>query len=102
MTQWVTMELIFLLIILAVFMLPTLLMMRSQRRRQADMEQLHASLQPGDAVVTVAGVHGTVVGADADTLRLEIAPGIVVTSERTGVLRRATPAAANTDGARTD
>ncbi|QPK82466.1 preprotein translocase subunit YajC [Corynebacterium qintianiae] len=87
------MELIFLLLILALFMLPTFLMMRGQRRRQAEMDQLQVSVQPGDKIVNVSGFHGTVVAAGEETLQVEVAPGTVVTMERAGVLRRVEPAA---------
>ena len=82
------MELVFLVLILLVFTLPTFLMMRAQRKRQAQIEQLQASIQPGDRVVNVSGFHGTVVATAAETLDLEIAPGTVVTMERAGVMRR--------------
>ncbi|MCT1411075.1 preprotein translocase subunit YajC [Corynebacterium sanguinis] len=87
------MELIFLVAILALFMLPTFLMMRGQRKRQAQVEQLQASIVPGDRVVNVSGFHGTVVSTGADTLDVELAPGTVVTMERAGVMRRVEPAA---------
>lgn len=87
------MELIFLLLVLALFMLPTFLMMRGQRKSQAQVEQLQASIVPGDRVVNVSGFHGTVVSTGEDTLEVELAPGTVVTMERAGVMRRVEPAA---------
>ncbi|AWB84121.1 preprotein translocase subunit YajC [Corynebacterium liangguodongii] len=86
------MEFFFLIIVLAVFMLPTILMMRSQRKRQAEISALQASLAPGDSVVTASGIHATIVSADGETLAAEIAPGTVVRIERAVIVRRNEPA----------
>lgn len=91
------MELAFLVLILLVFTLPTFLMLRAQRKRQTQIEQLQASIQPGDRVVTVSGFHGTVEATAAETLDLEIAPGTVVTLERAGVMRRVEPEQVSVD-----
>ncbi|SDR99561.1 preprotein translocase subunit YajC [Corynebacterium timonense] len=77
------------LVLIVVFMLPSLLLMRKQRAQQAEVAQLRASLAEGDAVITIGGVHGTIVAADESVLGLEVAPGTVITVERTSVAQRA-------------
>lgn len=76
---------------LLIFLLPLLLLgylIFSQRRRQKQMTQMQASLQVGDAVMTTAGMHGTVVSLEEQTARLQIAEGVVVVFDRRAVIRQ--------------
>ena len=82
------MDIILILLVLLVFMLPSILMMRSQKKRQQQVQEMQSSIQPGDHVVTVSGLHGDVVDADNATLRIEIAPGVVVKMEAAGIMKR--------------
>lgn len=70
-------------------MLPSLILMRKQRARQAEVDQLHASLTAGDKVITVGGLHGTIVAEEEGVLGLEVAPDTVITVERACVAKRA-------------
>ena len=65
-----------------------LLIIRPQQKRAKDQRALLSSLGPGDRVVSIGGIHGTIVEIDDDTVRLEIAPGIIVTFARQAVGRR--------------
>jgi len=85
------MDLILLLLIMAVFILPSFFMMRSQRRRQAELQNMQASVGIGDRVVTVSGIHGTITGEQGDQITVEIAPSVDVTMDRIAILRKATP-----------
>ncbi|MFC6145236.1 preprotein translocase subunit YajC [Corynebacterium nasicanis] len=85
------MDILLLVLIVAVFILPSFLMMRSQRRRQGEMQAMQSSLGVGDRVVTVAGIHGTIVGARETQVEVEIAPGVQVTMDRIAIMRQATP-----------
>ncbi|RNE49261.1 preprotein translocase subunit YajC [Corynebacterium alimapuense] len=86
------MDFLLLLLILAVFILPSFFMMRTQRKRQAELQNMQSSLLIGDKVVTVSGIHGTVVGMSETELDIEIAAGVVVLMDRIAVLREAEPA----------
>lgn len=86
-----TMDLLLLVLVIAVFILPSFLMMRSQRRRQAELQTMQSALGIGDRVVTVAGIHGTIVNARETQVEIEIAPGVVVTMDRIAIMRQATP-----------
>lgn len=79
---------------MAVFILPSFFMMRTQRRRQAEVQSMQADLAMGDRVVTVSGIHGTIVGVRDTELDIELAPGMVVVMDRIAVLRRAEPSPA--------
>jgi len=86
------MEILMLVLILLVFLLPSVLMMRAQKKRQAEVSEMQASLQPGDRIVNVAGFHATVVENHGETLIVELAPGFQVTMEAAGVMKRVEPA----------
>lgn len=83
------MNTLLILLMLAVFMLPSLLLMRKQKARQAELAEFQAGIAPGDRVITVAGVHGTVAAVgEGPTVQLEVAPGVTLTVERAGISRR--------------
>lgn len=70
-----------------------LLLIRPQRKRVRQQQELVASITVGDRVVTIGGVHATVISVDEDTIRLEIAPGTVITMSRGAVARKLVDAA---------
>lgn len=51
---------------------------RPARARQAKQRELINALQPGQEVMTTAGVFGVVQALDGDLVLLEIAPGVVI------------------------
>jgi preprotein translocase subunit YajC len=67
--------LIFLVLMVAVLWL---LLIRPQRQRRAALAALAAQVQPGEEVVTVGGLLGTVKEVADEEVRLEIAPGTEV------------------------
>lgn len=64
------------------------LLIRPQQKRLKMHQQLIRSLQPGDEVVTVGGVFGTVERLDDDDVWLEVAPGTVLRFSRQAVSRK--------------
>jgi preprotein translocase subunit YajC len=62
-----------------------------QRRRNQARQALMASLEVGQDVVTVGGIHGTIRSLGDATLELEIAPGVVITTSRAAIGQRVTP-----------
>ncbi|MHA2789104.1 preprotein translocase subunit YajC [Corynebacterium sp. S7] len=90
------MDLLLLLLVLAIFLLPSIFMMRSQRKRQQQVTEMQYAVNPGDRIVTVAGFHATVVATRDTEVDLELAPGTIVTMERQGIMRKVeeTPATA--------
>ncbi|MFB7946135.1 preprotein translocase subunit YajC [Kitasatospora phosalacinea] len=63
---------ILLLPLLAIFM-----MMRSQKKRQAQMQSMQTALQPGSGVRTIGGMYALVKAVNDETVELEVAPGVV-------------------------
>ena len=74
-----------LLLIVAVFYL---LLIRPQQRKAKQHQDLVASIGPGDRIVTIGGIHGTVQTIDDDTVRLDVSPGTVLTMARGAIARR--------------
>jgi preprotein translocase subunit YajC len=73
------------LIIVALFALFWLLLIRPQRRRQRDQEQLIGSLEVGDEIVTAGGLYGEITALEDDEVRVEIADGVEVRIARRAV-----------------
>jgi preprotein translocase subunit YajC len=75
----------FLIVVVLLFALFWLLVIRPQRRRQAELTQTIASIEVGDEIVTAGGLYGNVLGVGDDELLVEIAPGTNVRIARRAV-----------------
>ena len=64
-----------LLIIVALLGLMWALMIRPQRRKQQEQQQMLSDLAIGDEVLTAGGIYGTVESIDSDEVAVQIAPG---------------------------
>jgi preprotein translocase subunit YajC len=73
------------ILIIAVFYF---LLIRPQQKRARQHRELVSSVDVGDRVVTIGGLHGTVRSVDEDTLRLEIGPNMDITVAKQAVSRR--------------
>jgi preprotein translocase subunit YajC len=83
-------SLLFPILILLLFV-PIFLSSRKQKRAQAAMQALQASLEPGDIVSTTSGLRGTIVDSSyEDTVDLEIADGVVTTWVRAAIREKIT------------
>ena len=51
-----------------------LLLIRPQRRKQQEQQDLLSNLQIGDEIVTAGGIYGTISEVDDDDVTVEIAP----------------------------
>jgi preprotein translocase subunit YajC len=75
-----------LILLAAMFALLWVLLIRPQRRKQVEQQQLLAGIEPGDEVLTVGGIYGIVHEIDEeDDLVVEIAEGIRVRVARRAV-----------------
>ncbi len=70
-----------------VLLLPLLLIFMMNRRRQRDARSLQARLAVGQHVMTTAGLFGQIVDLDAETVHLEVAPGVRMRWARPAVAR---------------
>ena len=67
--------------------------MRQRNRAMQRAQQLQASLVPGIEVMTTSGLFGTVSEIGADTVDLEISPGVTVRWAKAAIAEiRTTPA----------
>ena len=73
------------LIIVVLFALFWLLLIRPQRRRQAEQTALIQNVEVGDEIVTAGGLFGHVQSVADDELLVEIAPGTNVRIARRAV-----------------
>lgn len=78
-------QLLPILLIIAVFYL---LLIRPQQKRARQHRELVSSIENGDRIVTIGGLHGTVEAVDEDTVRLELVPGTTITVSKQAVSRR--------------
>ena len=90
-----------LLFLVAMIAVMWFVLIRPQRACQAAHRNLISDLKPGDEVVTVGGIFGTLTSVADDHVILEIAPGTEVRIAKdavTGVVRKEETAASETEG----
>ena len=63
-------------------------MIRPQRNRMRQHQQLMGALEIGDEVETVGGIYGTIRGISDDEFQLEVSPGTTVRLSRGAVRRK--------------
>ena len=61
------------------------MILRPQQKRSKERQKLLEGVKKGDKIVTVGGIHGTVVGVEEKTLLVQIADNLKVKLERSGV-----------------
>ena len=77
---------LFPIIIVALFGLLYFVMIRPQRNRQRQAQQMQNQVMPGQRVRTTAGMYATVVSIDGDDVMLEVAPGVNVKYMRRAIM----------------
>ena len=60
------------------------------RRRRTQHAAMQEAIEAGDEIITAGGLHGRVIEDEGETIRLEIAPGVVATLDRRAVAAVAT------------
>jgi preprotein translocase subunit YajC len=78
--------------LLLIFGVVYFLMIRPQTKRRREAMQLQNTLGAGDRVVTIGGLHATIVEIDGDVASVEIAPGVIVQFARAAIARTLPPA----------
>jgi len=61
------------------------MILRPQQKKQKERQALLESVQKGDKVVTIGGVHGTVVGMEEKTVLVQIADNVKVKYEKSAI-----------------
>jgi preprotein translocase subunit YajC len=80
-----------LLLLVGLFALMYFMVIRPQSQRRKQMQQMQESVTPGAQVITIGGLHGTVVEVDDETVTLEVAPGVTNRYSR-GAIGKIAPA----------
>jgi preprotein translocase subunit YajC len=80
-------SIIFLVLLIGIFYF---MLIRPQKRRVEQHRALMDSLQIGDDVITIGGIHGTIRALRDDELEVEVAPGTTLRLLRSAVARRIT------------
>ena len=76
-----------LLLIVLLFGVMYFMMIRPQQKRRREAQAMQSALGPGDQIVTIGGLHGTVTAVDDDVVTLEIAPGVNARYARPAIAR---------------
>ena len=87
--------LFFLIIGLAMYFL----LIRPQRRRMRESQNLLSTLSDGDEVITNGGVYGFINAIDGDTVWLDIADNVEIRVHRSAISRKIDPAKEPAGGA---
>ena len=77
-----SMTLIFILLIILIFYF---FMIRPQQKRQKQVEEFRKSLQKGDKVTTVGGIHGKIREVKETTFVIEIAHDVCIEIEKAAI-----------------
>lgn len=72
-------------ILVLLFLVMWLLVIRPQRKRQAEQRRMLDEMAPGVEVLTVGGVYGTLTAVDDDDVQVEIAPDVEVRVARRAI-----------------
>lgn len=70
---------------LLIFVVFYFLLIRPQQKKQKERTQMLAALNRGDQVITIGGVHGTIVELNEETVTLRVSPTTQITFERSAV-----------------
>lgn len=62
-------------------------MIRPQKKRQREQQEMQQGAGPGTRIVTIGGLHGTIVAVDDDTVTLDISDGVQVVFARQAIGR---------------
>ena len=74
------------LIIVVLFVLLYMTMIRPQRNRQRQAQQMQSTVMPGSRIRTTAGIYGTVKAVEDGDVVVEIAPGVDIRMLRRAVM----------------
>jgi preprotein translocase subunit YajC len=74
-----------LFIIVIAFLVLYLIVIRPQKRRQAQQQKLTSELNVGDEVLTAGGIYGTITRLEDDRVTVEIAPKLEVQVARRAI-----------------
>jgi preprotein translocase subunit YajC len=62
-------------------------MIRPQNKKRKEMMEKQRQAGPGQTIVTIGGLHATIIDADDTTVTVEVSPGVMCVYERGAVAR---------------
>lgn len=71
-----------------IFVIFYFLVVMPQKKQQKKLQEMLGSLQKGDRVITTSGIFGRVTEVRADSFKIEIAPKVVVSVQKSAVISR--------------
>lgn len=74
-----------LILVVVLFIFAWFFLVLPSRRRQRQHQAMQDSVATGAEIITAGGIHGTVIEDGDEDVRLEIAPGVVVTLDRRAI-----------------
>jgi preprotein translocase subunit YajC len=80
-------SLIFLALLIAIFYF---MLIRPQKKRVEQHQNLLSSIGVGDEIVTIGGLHGTVRAIGDEDVEIETAPGVTMRFVKSAIARRVT------------
>ena len=69
----------------AIFVIFYFMIIRPQKKRAKEREQMLSNVQKGDKIITSGGLHGTVAGLDEKTVLIDVGDKIKLTFERSAI-----------------
>ena len=75
----------FLIVLLLMFAVMYFLLIRPQRAKQRQMQEMLNRIAPGDEVITIGGMYGDVVDVEDDKVTLEIAEDVHIEVARRAI-----------------
>ncbi|MFZ5825573.1 MAG: preprotein translocase subunit YajC [Bacillota bacterium] len=74
-----------LLPLLVLFALMYFMMIRPQQQQAKKRQEMLGNLKAGDEVVTIGGLHGTILAIDENTVRLKVAQNVELKFNRSAI-----------------
>lgn len=62
-------------------------MIRPQNKKRREIMEKQREAGPGQTIVTIGGLHATIIDSDKDTVTLEVSPGVMCVYERGAIAR---------------
>ena len=78
------------IMIVLIFVIFYFFMIRPQQKKQKDIKTFADSVQKGDTVVTIGGLHGKIAELDTDTVVIEVDRGTRLKFDRSSIAMEAT------------
>lgn len=85
-------NIMFLIMIVGFIALMYFVMIRPQRKRQKEQQDMQSNVAPGARVMTIGGLYGTVVDSDDETVTLEASDDNFLVFARQAIAKVVTPA----------